>query len=183
MSLEWCLSDSWACGQIGDPRSPAESGLFGVRRLRRPGDPMVAALPVRRDGGGPGRGDTRGHPVRPTRLRHDAAGRGVAESEPSKAPIQSCQGRGLWGWREVVLAVLPRKLPGCCRTAPGTRWPRLLRATTRPGPRLGTEFVGHRQLPVVRSLRVVESALDPVGAFLAIGTVLPGWLWGPWLLA
>lgn len=116
---------------------------------------------------GPGRGDTRGHPVRPTRLRHDAAGRGVAESEPSETPIQSCQGRGLRGWREVVLAGLPRKLPGCCRTAPGARWPRLLGATTGPGPRLGTEFVGHQQLPVVRSLEMIESALDPVGAFLA----------------
>lgn len=116
---------------------------------------------------GPGRGDTRGHPVRPTRLRHDAAGRGVAEGEPSEAPIQSCQDRGLRGWREVVLAGLLGKQPGCCRTAPGARCPRLLGATTRPGPRLGTEFVGHRQLPVVWSLGVVESALDPVGAFLA----------------
>lgn len=50
MFLEQCLSDSWACGQIGDPRSPGESWLFEIRRLRRPADPVVAALPARRDG-------------------------------------------------------------------------------------------------------------------------------------
>lgn len=115
----------------------------------------------------PGRGATRGHPVRSTRPGHDVVGRGVAEGEPSKAPVQGCQGRGLRGRREVVRAGLPGKRPGCCGTAPGARWPRLLGATTRPGPRLGTEFVGHRQLPVVRSFGVVEPALDPVSAFLA----------------
>lgn len=115
----------------------------------------------------PGRGATRGHPVRSTRPGHDAVGRGVAEGQPSEAPVQGCQGRGLRGQREVVRTGLPGKRPGCCGTASGARWPRLLRATTRPGPRLGSKFVGHRQLPVVRSLGVVESALDPVGAFLA----------------
>lgn len=50
MPLEQCLSDGWDCGQIGDPRSPGESRLFGVRRHRRPGDPWVATLPARRDG-------------------------------------------------------------------------------------------------------------------------------------
>lgn len=116
---------------------------------------------------GPGRGATRRHPVRPTRPGRDTTGPGVAEGQPSEVPVQSCQGSGLRGWREVVRAGVPGKQPGCYRTAPGARWPRLLGATTRPGPRLGTEFIGHRQLPVVRSLGVVESALDPVGAFLA----------------
>lgn len=132
---------------------------------------------------GPGRGTTRGHPVRPTRQGHDATGRSIAEGQPSEALVQGCQGRGLRGRRGVVSAGLQGKRPGCSGTAPGARWPRLPGATTRPSPRLGTEFVCHRQLPLVWSLRVVESALDPVGAFLAIGTVLPGWLWGPWLLA
>lgn len=78
---------------------------------------------------------------------------------------------------------LPEKRPGCSGAAPDAQWPLLLGATARPSPRLGAEFVGHRQLRMVWPLGVVESALDPIGAFLAIGTVLPGWLWGPWLLA
>lgn len=50
MSLEPCPSDGWACGQIGDPRSPGERGLLGVRRHRKPGDPGVVALAAGMDG-------------------------------------------------------------------------------------------------------------------------------------
>lgn len=59
MSLEGCPSGGWACGQVGDPRSPEESKLFRVRRSRSPGDLGAAALPAR----GVGTAQDEGPPV------------------------------------------------------------------------------------------------------------------------
>jgi hypothetical protein len=91
-----------------------------------------------------------------------AAGGVVADRQAREAPAQGGHVHG----REAVRAALAGSRPGCCGAAPRARRPRLLRVPARPRPCLGSELVCHRQLRLVPPLRVVELALDAVGAFL-----------------
>lgn len=183
----------WERARVGGPSALGEHVTVRGPGAVPPARPELRAgrgLGAREAGQGcRGRRGPRRPPVRTARPGREACvprgrpeePRLVAEGEPREAAFErrhvgrrprrgQAERAGLRGPRpgrggNAPGAALLR--PGRRRRHPHAPPPLRLRAGAPPSPRLRAKLVGHRQLRQVRPLRVVELALDAVGAFLA----------------